>query len=130
MSTSPESRSVVQRWYHDMWHQQRWELVPELVGTTYTRHESNGTSHVSAEDYQELVRSFCASVTITDQRCELIADGDRVAVIGSWKIDGDQWDWVQVFRVEEGRIVETWVSGIGFESKWGPEAFRAPGEAS
>ena len=111
-----------------MWGEQRWEIAPDLAGPTYTRHESGGTSHVSAADYQELVRSFCQSVTISDLRFQLMADGDRVAAIGSWKIDGQQWDWVQIFRVEEGRIVETWLSGIGFESQWGPEAFRAPGE--
>jgi hypothetical protein len=27
-------------------------------------------------------------------------------------------DWVQAFRVEKGKLVETWLSGIGLESKW------------
>lgn len=113
-----------------MWHQQRWELVPELVGEVYTRHESQGSNDIAVGDYQDMVRTLCESVTITDQRVQLMADGERVTAIGSWKIDGDQWDWVQVFRVEDGRIVETWASGIGLESNWGPEVFRAPGESS
>lgn len=131
MTTTEKSRRTVHMWYHDMWHQQRWELVPELVGSVYTRHESNGTVRVSVDEYQKMVRSFCESVTITDQRVQLMAEGERVASIGSWKIDGAQWDWVQIFRVDQGgRIVETWASGIGLDSNWGLDVFRAPGEPS
>ena len=127
MSSTEESRQAVEHWYREMWGKQQWELVPDLAGPTYTRHESGGTSQVSAEDYQTLVKSFCESVTISDLRFQLLAEADRVTAIGTWKIDGNQWDWVQVFRVEEGRLVETWLSGIAFESSWGDEAFRAPG---
>lgn len=120
MSTTDETRRVLQRWYDDMWFARNWELVPELAGPVYTRHETGGTSQVRAEDYQAIVRSVCESMTITDGRYRLIADGDRVAAIGSWKLDGTQWDWVQAFRVENGKIVETWLSGVGTESNWDP----------
>jgi len=120
MSTTEETRRVLQRWYDDMWFAQNWQLVPELAGPIYTRHETSGTSQVTAEDYQAVVRSVCESMTITDGRYRLIADGDRVAAIGSWKLDGKQWDWVQAFRAENGKLVETWLTGIGTESHWDP----------
>ncbi len=48
-----------------------------------------------------------------------------MAAIGSWEVDGKQWDWVQMFRVENSKLVETWLSGIAFESNWDPSAIRA-----
>ncbi len=121
MSTTEQTRRVLQRWYDDMWFAANWQLVPELAGPIYTRHETGGTSQVSAEDYQVLVRSVCESMTIADGRYRLIAEGDLVTAIGSWKLDGTQWDWVQAFRVENDKLVETWLSGVGTESNWGPD---------
>ena len=69
-------------------------------------------------------------ISVHDLRYSLIAEGDKVCAIGSWVLkgadgtegpfgpDGKQWDWVQVFRAENGRLVETWLSGIGMESNW------------
>lgn len=120
MSTTEETRRALMRWYDEMWFPQNWELVPELAGPVYTRHETSGTTQVTAEEYQKVVRSVCESVVISDGRYRLVAEGDRVAAIGSWKVDGTQWDWVQMFRVENSKLVETWLSGIGFESNWDP----------
>lgn len=123
-STTEQTRAVLARWYDEMWFQQNWQLVPELAGPVYTRHEMSGSRQVTAEEYQEQVRSLCEAVTISDGRYRLIAEDDRVVAIGSWKVDGKQWDWVQAFRVEGGKLVETWLSGIGFESEWAPEVLE------
>ena len=29
-----------------------------------------------------------------------------------------QWDWVQTFRVEGGKLVETWLPAMATEGKW------------
>ena len=120
MSTTEETRAVLQRWYDEMWFAQNWQLVTELAGPLYTRHETGGSRTVSAEEYQEQVKSVCESVTITDGRYRLVAEGDRVCAVGSWKVDGKQWDWVQMFRAEDGKLVETWLTGIAFDSNWDP----------
>ncbi len=125
MTTSEDSRQVLARWYDDMWFPQKWQLVTELAGPIYTRHETSGTSQVTAEEYQQVVRSVCESVVITNGRYRLVAEDDRVAAIGSWEVDGKQWDWVQMFRVENSKLVETWLTGIAFESNWDPSAIRA-----
>jgi len=28
------------------------------------------------------------------------------------------WDWVQTFRIERGRIVETWLPAFATDGKW------------
>ena len=117
------AKAVLRRWYDEMWFPGNWSLVTELAGPTYTRHEMGGTRVVTAEEYQEQVRSLCEAVTFTDLRYDLIGEDDRVVAIGTWKVDGAQWDWVQAFRARDGKLVETWLSGIGFESNWAPEVF-------
>ena len=69
-------------------------------------------------------------------RYGLVAEGDRVCAVGSWRLrglpgdespDGKQWDWVQLFRAENGRLVETWLSGIGMDSAWGADTWASLG---
>ena len=57
--------------------------------------------------------------TISDFKYFLMAEGDYVTAIGTWKInDQMQWDWVQTFRVENGKLVETWLPAMATEGKW------------
>ena len=127
MSTE-ESRAVIHRWYDEMWSKKNTDLIPELVGPEYTRHEihagTNGKRVVTAEEYREQSAAFCADWTITDMRYNLTAEDDRVSVIGTWKINGQQMDWVQCFRIENGKIVETWVGGLGLDSQWDDATFE------
>jgi len=117
MTTSERSKAVLRRWYDEMWAKKDFALVPELAGPTYTRHESGGSRVVTAEDYRDSLLGL-ADVVIEDLRYHLVAEGDRVVAIGSWRFDGQQWDWVQAFRVEDDKLVETWLSGIGTTSNW------------
>lgn len=118
------TKAVLRRWYDEMWGAQNPDLVPELAGPVYVRHEMGGTRSVTAEEYQQQVAALCNQAEFTDLRYRLIAEDDHVVAIGTWKVDGNQWDWVQAFRAENGKLVETWLSGIGFESNWAPEVIR------
>lgn len=121
MTTAAEAKAVLSRWYDDMWARKRFDLVPELAGPVYTRHEANGTRQVTAEEYRDALAGSLAEAVVEDLRYRLIAEDDRVVAIGTWRIDGQQWDWVQAFRVEDGKLVETWLSGISFDGTWGPD---------
>lgn len=51
-----------------------------------------------------------------------MAEGDYVTSIGTWKVNGEmQWDWVQTFRVEDGKLVETWLPAFSTDGLWSPE---------
>ena len=48
-----------------------------------------------------------------------MAEGDYVTAIGTWLVNGAmRWDWVQTFRIANGRIVETWLPAMATEGKW------------
>ena len=117
MTTAEESKAALRRWYDDMWAKKDFALVPEIAGPLYTRHEASGSRTITAEEYRDSLLGLAAA-TIEDLRYHLVAEGDRVVAIGSWTFNGKQWDWVQAFRVEDGKLVETWLSGIGTESNW------------
>lgn len=124
MTTTAEgSKAVLRRWYDDMWAKKDFALVPEIAGPRYTRHESSGSRTITAEEYRDSLLGL-ADASIEDLRYHLVAEGDRVVAIGSWLFNGQQWDWVQAFRVEDDKLVETWLSGIGTTSNWAPEAIR------
>ena len=123
MTTSERSKEALRRWYDDMWARKDFALVPELAGPLYTRHETSGTRVVTAEEYRDSLLAL-ADAVIEDLRYHLVAEGDRVVAIGSWRFNGQQWDWVQAFRVEDDKLVETWLSGIGVTSNWAADAIH------
>lgn len=118
-----DAAAVVTRWYDEMWAPGNWRLVPELAGPTYTRHEFGATRVVTADEYQSQVRGVCESWDISEMRYRLLAADEHVTAIGSWLVDGSQWSWVQVFRVESDKLVETWLSGIHTDGAWAAEVF-------
>jgi predicted SnoaL-like aldol condensation-catalyzing enzyme len=113
-----ETKAVLRRWYDEMWSRKDPELVTELAGPTYVRHEPGGTRSVSATEYQEQLRGLMPHMDIRDLRYELVAEGDRVVAIGSWQLNDSKQTWVQCFRVEGGKLVETWLSGIAADTQW------------
>lgn len=123
MTTSERSKEALRRWYDDMWAKKDFALVPELAGPLYTRHETSGTRVVTAEEYRDSLLGL-ADAVIEDLRHHLVAEGDRVVAIGSWRFNGQQWDWVQAFRVEDDKLVETWLSGIGVASNWAADVIH------
>lgn len=124
MSATEETRAALAKWYDEMWFVKDFDRIPECVGPTYTRHEGGGTRTITAEEYRDFLKAAMADAEISDGRYRLIAEDDHVVAIGSWVFNGQQWDWVQAFRVESGKLVETWLSGIGFDTMWGPDAIR------
>ncbi len=76
---------MLRRWYDEMWGAQNPDLVPELAGPVYVRHEMGGTRSVTAEEYQQQVAALCSQAEFTDLRYRLIAEDDHVVAIGSWK---------------------------------------------
>ena len=117
MSTE-ETRSLLHRWYDEMWIPKNPDLIPELVGPNYVRHEPGGTRTVTAEEYREQSAAVMPQMEIEDFQYRLVAEGDFVTAIGSWRVNGNQQNWVQVFRAEKGKLVETWLSGISADSRW------------
>jgi len=121
MTREEANKALLRRWYDEMWARCDFDLIPELAGPRYTRHDVGGTRTVSAEEYRDQLKQTSSGWTISDFHYFLMAEGDYVTSIGTWKINGAmQWDWVQTFRVEGGRLVETWLPGFATEGRWQP----------
>ncbi len=126
MSQEEDNKSLMRRWYDEMWEPCNFDLIPELAGPHYTRHDIMGTRTVTAEEYRDSLKMFGATWTISDFNYFLMSEGNFITSIGSWVVndfDGQgnsaQWDWVQCFRVENGKLVETWLPGMGgTDVKW------------
>ena len=77
-----------------------------------SRHESTGTFTVTVEEHIErLTNTLKSRAPVTVRKYELIADGDKVAVVGTARSNDRIVNWVQVFRLENGKIAETWWLG-------------------
>ena len=117
MSTETERRNIqtLSRWYNDMWGQCNADLVPELANSQYLRHDMTGANNlISAEDYQTITRMGCEGRVVEDFTYYLVAEEDYIGALGRYIRDGnDQWDWVQIFRLEDGRLTETWLPAMG-----------------
>jgi len=123
------NKAVLCRWYEEMWLPKVPELIMELVGPVYRRHEMGGTRNVTPEQYLEQTRALMEHCEFSGLRYQLIAEGDRVCAAGCWKVNGEPWCWTQVFRLEQRRLVETWLSGIvvGPEQCWAGDALPGSG---
>ena len=104
------TKALLRRWYDEMWFPRNSALVPELAGPIYTRHEFGASRQVTAEEYETQVRSLQETHEFTDMRYRLVGEDDHVVAIGTW--------------LANGKLVETWLSGLHTESDWGPDVIR------
>ena len=126
-SVEEKNKAVIRRWVDEMYAEARWELVEELAGPLYIRHEPSGTFSVTVEEQMALLRERYGGREEAQSRegsYELFAEGDKVCMIGSFKgfrigaRAHDVYNYVQVFRLENGKIVETWFPGFVKNVEW------------
>ena len=125
MSTVSANLSTLQRWYDDMWGKCNNALVPDIAAPRYLRHDITGANNLmTSEQYRDLIGLGLDGEEVTDFSYFLIAEGDYVASLGRYILTkGRQWDWVQLFRLENAAMVETWLPGMGGTDPFGfPQA--------
>ncbi len=74
-------------------------------------HELTNTYAMAAQGYMERIIDATGAERYKNIRYEVFEEADRVAVLGSAQVDGEPRTWAQVFRIDEGKVVETWWSG-------------------
>ena len=122
-----EVRAIFDRW-EEVWHHGKLELVSETVGPSYVRHEPQGTRTVTPEEYREEIAASRKKLpdirfTMHDQATQ----GDKAWF--RWTLNGTDAQTgkpvteagLQVYRVANGRLVETWwaVLSLQSEATWG-----------
>ena len=126
-SIEERNKAVIRRWVDEMYAEARWELVEELAGPLYTRHEPTGTFTVTVEEQMALLKErYCGREEAQGREVsyQLFAEGDKVCIMGTFKgyrkggeMD-DVYHYVQVFRLEDGKILETWIPGFAKNVEW------------
>ena len=53
MSQIETNKALMRRWYDEMWAKLDFDLIPELAGPEYTRHDVVGERTVTAEEYRD-----------------------------------------------------------------------------
>ena len=129
LSLEERNKAVVRRWSEEIYPEKRWELMPELAGPLFTRHEPTGTFTVTIEEHMKRIQELYGGTEkdkgIKEGGIEYIAEGDKVCLIGWFRgyrkggeSDVDLYNYVQVFRLEGGKIVETWFPGFVKNVEW------------
>ena len=106
-SLEGQNKAVIRRWVDEMYAEARWELVKELAGPLYTRHEPTGTFTVTVEEQMDLLKERYSGREEAQSRevsYDLFAERDKVCMIGTFRgyRKGGEFDdvnnYVQVFR--------------------------------
>ena len=124
-SATKANAVTFQRWIDDVWHDGKLDLVKDLVGPTYMRHEAKGTRTVTPAQYKEEI--VAALKWLPDMRFiihECTAIGDRVwtrwTMVGTDPKTGSKVRrmGMQVYRLSGARLVETWMLVMTTDSAW------------
>jgi len=122
--TDQSMKALFKKW-ESVWHDARLDLVPECVGPTYARHDEQGDRVVSCDDYAaELLQIRAARPDIRVLVYEHDFSGNRAWFRFAFKwTDKDSGQpcsraGIQLYRVEAGKLAETWVSLMPIGSAW------------
>jgi predicted ester cyclase len=128
-SVEEHNKSVVQRYFQDVLDGKQFDIMNELFTTDIMMHRPEGVlSNLSK--IQPLFQSALSPHTFKTTIHDIFASGDRVFVrlshqmthssvkallrsrIGKFDVRGKtiHWDAMVIFRLENGKIAEEWVS--------------------
>jgi predicted SnoaL-like aldol condensation-catalyzing enzyme len=124
MSDETLLRDIFDRWER-VWHERQYDLIPDCVGETYIRHDQKGDRTVTRAEYAAEIEQVHKDrpgirVVVYDHAFE----GDR-----AWFRFAFKWNdpktaeprsmaGFQSYRIEGGKLVETWLSIQPIGSSW------------
>ena len=115
-----DPRSVIERWT-EVWNDGRLEWIPELVADPCLRHHPGSADKCTVVDNVERVRAGRKQFPgVTFENVVLAADGEYVTSVFTMRwadpsAEGGRHEaaGLEVFRVVEGLITETWTAELG-----------------
>ncbi len=143
--SSEENKAIARRWSEELWSKGELAVADEIVAANYVRHDPGDP--FSAEGPQGVkrlvggLRALIPDLHITIE--DMIAEGDKVVTryTGTGTDTGGfmgrpptgkqtKVTAIQIFRIINGKIVESWANrdDLGFMQQLG--VIPAPGQAS
>lgn len=111
------SMELIRAWTEDVWHGGDMERAAECIGDTYTRHDPQGNRVVTRDEYIAEIRALRERMPdIHFHLDDFALSGDRIwgrfRMTGNNKETGQPMNVsiLQLYRVEDGRLVETWAA--------------------
>ncbi len=124
MSDESELNDLFNRW-EQVWHERRYDLIPGCVGPEYIRHDQKGDRTVTCAAYAAEIEQVHKDrpgirVVVYDHAFQ----GDRAWFRFAFKWtdpktgEAQSQAGFQSYRVEAGKLVETWLSMQPLGSSW------------
>ncbi|UFN50994.1 nuclear transport factor 2 family protein [Roseomonas sp. OT10] len=131
MTLEDASRALFDRWER-VWHDGEFGLIPSCVAPTYIRHDHLGDRTVTPDSYKAELETVRAD-----------RPGIRVAVYDhaftgnrAWYRFEFRWNdpatgeartqaGMQSYRIEDGKLAETWISLLAVGSTWPDKVAQA-----
>lgn len=124
MSEEPVVRDLFGRWER-VWHEGRYDLVADCVAQVYTRHDESGTRQVTPEDYAAEI----AAARRERPNTRFVVYDHEIAGDRAWFRFTLMWTdpstgetrtraGMQLYRIEGGKLAETWLSLLKLGSAW------------
>lgn len=125
---SQQSLEVLFSKWESVWHDARLDLVPECVGPTYTRHDEQGDRVVTRDEYAaELMKVRAARPDIRVLVYDHHLEGEKAWFRFAFKWADTETGapcsraGMQLYRIDNGKLAETWVSLMPLGSAWPDE---------
>jgi hypothetical protein len=127
MSKTADVRSLFDRWER-VWHQGEFDLIPSCVASNYIRHDEAGDRAVSRDDYANEL----AKLRSDRPDIRIIVYDHHLAPSSAWYRFTMRWTdqtsgetrtraAIQSYRIEDGKLAETWVVFSPVGSAWSDE---------
>lgn len=124
MSEESVVRDLFDRWER-VWHEGRYELIADCIAPVYTRHDDSGTRQVTPEEYAAEVaaaRRERPNTRFIVYDHEIVGDRAWFRFTLMWSDPGigetRTRAGLQVYRIEGGKLAETWLSLLKLGSAW------------
>ena len=124
MSRETALRGLFDRWER-VWHEGRYELIPQCVQPSYIRHDDAGDRTVTREAYAaELARLRRdrpdVRIVVYDHALKGNRAWYRFTMTWTDRSSGELRTraGLQAYRIEEGKLAETWVTLQPLGSAW------------
>jgi hypothetical protein len=133
MSQEDISRELFNRWER-VWHDGEFDLIPGCVAPQYIRHDEFGDRVVTPQSYAaELAKLRQDRPGIRVLVYDHAFQGNRAwyRFMLKWTENGEVRTraGMQSYRIENGKLAETWVSLLPLGSTWNDPVAQQPGPA-
>jgi len=118
---------LFERW-EQVWHESRYDLIPDCVGPQYIRHDEKGDRLVTRDQYAaelQAVHKDRPGIRVVVYDHSLTADRAWFRFTFVWPdaMTGEKRSraGMQSYRIESGKLAETWITMLGLGTTWADE---------